>query len=121
MNTSAAAVSDATPALGREPGDDTSTELPTEAEMEIIRKKWKALGDDLADQNKGNLRASNKLPSHIKLRVFLLHITKAADPSQVTKAAWDDFFARVDSAIQLETGWKGLAKLINKVNGIETK
>ena len=105
----------------REPGDDITTELPTEAEMASIRKQFRTLGDDLADASKGNLKTSKGLVVNRKLLVFLLQITKAGAPEKITKAQWDNFFARVDTARQLKSGWKGLAKLVNKANGIETE
>jgi len=111
------AVSPAEQVSGREPGDD----MPTEEEMAEIRKKFRALGDDLADPNKGNMKTSKGLPVNRKVHVFLLQITKAPVAEKITKAQWDNFYARVDAAIQLENGWKGLAKLVNKANGIETK
>jgi hypothetical protein len=113
----------AAPASMREPGDEDSADevLPTEAEMVEIRKKWKAFGDDMTDPNKGNLKSSGKLPVNRKTLVFLLQTTKALDSGKITKAGWDSFFRRVDAAVQLENGWVGLAKLINKANGIETK
>lgn len=98
------------------PDDDR---LPTEAELDTYRKKFNALGNDLAD--KGKLKANKGLPAPVKLKTFLLSITGAASPKELTKTQWDDFFARVDSAVALETGFVGLAKLVNKTNGIDDK
>jgi hypothetical protein len=93
--------------------------MPTEAELDTYRKAFNALGNDLAD--KGKLKASKNLPAPVKLRVFLLSITGANSPKEMTNSQWIDFFNRVDKAVGLETGYVGLAKLVNKANGIEDK
>ena len=103
----------------REPGDDSEEELPTEEQMDAYRKRFKVFSDALSE--KRVLQASKGLPINIKIRVFLLQVTGAADAKQLTKVQWDNFFQRVDAALALEEGLKGLAKLINKANGIETK
>ena len=96
------------------PDDDR---MPTEAELDTYRKKFSALGNDLAD--KGKLKANKGLPAPVKLKTFLLSITKADSPKSITNNQWIDFFGRVDKAVALETGFVGLAKLVNKANGID--
>lgn len=100
-------------------GPDDDSRMPTEAELDVYRKKFSTLGNDLAD--KGKLKASKGLPAPVKLKTFLLSITKADSPKTITVTQWDDFFGRVDKAVALETGFIGLAKLINKASGIEDK
>jgi hypothetical protein len=91
---------------------------PTEAEWVEYRAKFKLLGDDLTAH--GKLKPSAKMPVNRKLLVFLLSITKAPDAKQISKNQWDDFFKRVDAATaNPEVGLVGLAKLVNKANGIE--
>ena len=114
----------ATPTTEREPGDDTETmntdpTMPTEDEMAKYRTLFSQLGDALSLD--GKLKSSPKLPINRKLHVFLLHITKAEAAPKITKAQWDDFFKRVDVVKQQADGLVGLAKLVNKVNGIEEK
>jgi hypothetical protein len=78
------------------------------------------LGDELAD--KGKLQASKGLKANVKLRVFLQEIGKVDTPKKLTVAAWDDFFACVNAAVtNPEVGFIGLAKLVNRANGIEDK
>ena len=111
-------------AAEREPGDDTEPvntdpTMPTEEEMATYRTLFSQLGDALSLD--GKLKSSPKLPINRKLHVFLLHITKAEAAPKITKAQWDDFFKRVDVVKQQADGLVGLAKLVNKVNGIEEK
>lgn len=116
-----AVASDAPPA-GREPGDedDADTALPTEVELTEYRQKFSKLGDDLSTT--GKLKSSKGLPINRKLLVFLLSITKAADAKTITRAQWDNFFSRVETAkSNAEVGLVGLTKLVNKANGIEDK
>jgi len=103
----------------REPGDEPadSTALPTEAELTVFRAKFAALGDELTAN--GKLKASKGLPVNRKLVVFLLSITKAESAKILTKSQWEDFFKRAEAAKALENGLVGLAKLVNKANGIE--
>jgi hypothetical protein len=96
--------------------DDT---LPTEEELTQYRKAFSTLGDDLTA--KGKLKSSKGLPVNRKLLAFLLFITGAAEAKSITKAQWDDFFQRVDHVKGLEDGLVGLAKLVNKANGVEEK
>jgi ERF superfamily len=91
--------------------------LPTNEEMDVFRKNFEKLGNELAD--KGKLKASKGLPAPQKLKVFLLHITKAPKAAVINKAQWDDFFARVAVIAAKEDGMVQLAKLVNKVNGVE--
>ena len=112
------------PTAEREPGDDTEPvntdpTMPTEEEMAKYRTLFSQLGDALSLD--GKLKSSPKLPINRKLHVFLLHITKAEAAPKITKAQWDDFFKRVDVVKQQADGLVGLAKLVNKVNGIEEK
>ena len=112
------------PTTEREPGDDTEPvntdpTMPTEEEMATYRTLFSQLGDTLSLD--GKLKSSPKLPINRKLHVFLLHITKAEAAPKITKAQWDDFFKRVDVVKQQADGLVGLAKLVNKVNGIEEK
>lgn len=108
----------------REAGDESDLPafglaLPTEEELTVYRTKFSKLGDELSTE--GKLKSSKGLPINRKLLVFLLSVTKADDAKNITKAQWDDFFNRVQVAIGLETGLVGLAKLVNKANGIEDK
>ena len=91
--------------------------LPTEAELSEFRKKFAALGDELTTN--GKLKASKGMPVNRKLVVFLLSITKAESAKVLTKSQWEDFFKRAEAAKALENGLVGLAKLVNKANGIE--
>lgn len=107
-------------AAGREPGDESETTPPTEAELVTYREKFKKLGDDLSAD--GQLKASKGLPLNRKLLVFLLSITKAADAKVLTKAQWDNFFGRVKTAMEEPTiGLVGITKLVNKANGLDDK
>lgn len=113
---------DAAPEKGDafEEPETSEDRLPTEEELDTYRKKFVAFGNNMAD--KGKLKASKSLPAPTKLKVFLLHITKAESPKQLTLSQWEDFFARVEKAVaDPAIGFLGLAKLINKVNGIEDK
>jgi ERF superfamily len=101
-------------------GPDDDGSMPTEAELTVYRDKFKLLGDDLSA--KGKLKSSQGLPINRKLLVFLLSITKAPEAKGITKAQWINFFERVDAATaNSEVGLVGLAKLVNKANGIEPK
>ena len=101
-------------------GPDDDGSMPTEAELTVYRDKFKLLGDDLSA--KGKFKASQGLPINRKLHVFVLSVTKAADMQHVTKVQWDNFFLRVEHAVENpEVGLVGLAKLVNKANGIEPK
>ena len=94
--------------------------MPTEEQMTEYRRDFKRLGDDLSTE--GKLKSSAKLPVERKLLVFLLSITGAAEAKAITKAQWDNFFERVAKAKATEgVGFIGLAKLVNKANGIEDK
>jgi len=106
----------------REPGDEPTADgaMPTEDQMTGYRQAFKRLGDDLSTE--GKLKSSAKLPVERKLLVFLLSITGAAEAKVITKAQWDNFFARVEAAkSNPEVSFIGLAKLVNKANGIEDK
>lgn len=107
------------PQPAREPGDDTDSLPPTEEQMAEYRKQFQKLGDDLSTN--GKLKSSRGLPINRKLLVFLLHITKADDAKNITKGQWDNFFERVDAVKTQADGMIGLAKLVNKVNGVEDK
>jgi hypothetical protein len=96
------------------------TTLPTEAELVEYRARFKTLADDLSTA--GKLKTSRGLPINRKLLVFLISITKAADAKNISKSQWDNFFSRVDAAKSNEAvGLIGLAKLVNKANGLDEK
>ena len=97
------------------PPDDGT--LPTEDELKVYREMFRNLGVSL----KGVLHTSAGLPINKKIECFLLKITGAKTPKDVTRAAWDDFFKRVAHIKGLENGLEGLAKLINKANGLNEK
>lgn len=106
----------------REPGDEAEDDgrLPNEAELDTYRKAFQKLGDDLSTE--GGLKSSPKLPIERKLLVFLLSITKAATPKEITNAGWVAFFARVDAGKENEqVGLKGITVLVNRASGIEPK
>lgn len=109
----------------REPGDESENDVPpTESELGAYRKQFKALGDALSEPppTGGNLKSSKGLPINRKLLVFLLQISKVDGAKNITKSQWDNFFARVEAAKVAEgVGLVGLAKLINKANGLEEK
>ena len=106
------------PEAAPEPAADG--EMPTEEQMTGYRQAFKRLGDDLSTE--GKLKSSVKLPVERKLLVFLLNITGATEAKAITKAQWDNFFSRVEKAKATEgVGFVGLAKLVNKANGIEEK
>jgi hypothetical protein len=93
--------------------------LPNAAELTEFRKLFAKLGDVLSTD--GKLKASKHLPINQKNLVFLLSITGAKDPKNITKAQWLDFFARVEKIKTLEGGMIALAKMVNERNGIEEK
>lgn len=97
--------------------DHENDRMPTEAELDVYRKKFSALGTDLAD--KGKLKASKGMPAPVKLKTFLLSVTKADSPKVLTVGQWDEFFKRVDATVAREAGYVGLAEIVNKANGIE--
>lgn len=100
------------------PEDDGS--LPTEAQLVEFRQSFTNLANDLSA--KGKLTASAGLKLNRKLLVFLISITKATDAQHITTAQWTNFFERVKAAVDNpEVGLVGLAKLVNKANGIEKK
>ena len=111
----------ATSTIPREPGDEeVDDRLPNEAELDTYRKAFQKLGDDLSTE--GGLKSSPKLPIERKLLVFLLSITKAASPKEITNAAWKAFFARIDAGKDNElVGLKGITVLVNRASGIEPK
>jgi hypothetical protein len=126
--TSEATSKSATSTTPREPGDEPETQaqapddgrLPNEAELDTYRKAFQKLGDELSTD--GGLKSSPKLPIERKLLVFLLSITKAASPKEITNAGWQAFFARVDAGKANEqVGLKGLTTLVNRASGIEPK
>lgn len=107
-------------AAEREPGDEPTEAgvKPSEEQLDGYRKRFKELGDELSA--KGGLKSSKGLPINIKLKAFLLSITKADNPAQITTAQWNAFFDRVDKARENpDCGVKGITKLVNKANGIE--
>jgi ERF superfamily len=115
----AAAVRDERAATPEAAAGDSGDTL-TEAEMEVFRKRFKKLSDDLTTD--GKLKASKNLPVNRKILVFLLHITKAKDATTISKAQWTDFFKRVDAATASpEVGLVGLATLVNRANGVDEK
>ncbi len=114
---------DAAPNAGREPGDDDDDENaerpPTEEELTGYRAQFSKLGDELSTD--GKLKSSKGLPINRKLLIFLLNVTQADDAKNITVAQWEDFFIRVAKVKGLEDGLVGLAKLVNKANGVEEK
>lgn len=111
------------PAAVREPGDDeellTTGVLPTEEQMVDYRNRFTKLANELSTN--GKLTASGGIKLNRKLLVFLLSVERVDDAKNLTTVHWDDFFNRVDAVITTEDGLKGLAKLVNKANGIEPK
>jgi hypothetical protein len=110
------------PEAAPEPAADG--EMPTEEQMTGYRQAFKRLGDDLSTE--GKLKSSAKLPVERKLLVFLLSITGATDAKKITRAQWDNFFSRATTVAgpadaRVPEGLIGLAKLVNKANGIEEK
>ena len=108
-------------AAEREPGDEDDNDVPpTEEQMEVYRTRFKKLSDDLSAN--GKLTASKGLQLNRKVLVWLLDVTKATEPKRINKQEWENFFARVDTALaNPEVGLIGIAKLINKANGIDSK
>lgn len=112
------------PAL-REPGDDTESVAadmavpPTLDELKAFKTRYSKLREDLADANKGALRNYEGLKVDKKVLNFLISVTGQTDPQKITKGQWLDFFERVDKCVALPTGWKGLAAVVDKANGIE--
>ena len=101
-------------------GPDDDGSLPTEEQLVGYRESFTKLANDLSA--KGKLTASAGLKLNRKLLVFLIQITKATDAQHISKSQWDNFFARVKVAVENpEVGLVGLAKLVNKANGIEKK
>lgn len=100
-------------------GPDDDGTMPTEAELTKYRQFFVSLSNDLSTT--GKLKPSQNLPLTRKILVFFLHTTKAEDAKTVTKAQWENFFVRVEKAKALESGLVGLAKYINKINGVEEK
>lgn len=100
-------------------GPDNSA-LPTETELNVYRQNFSKLGDELSTE--GKLKSGRGLPINRKLLVFLLSITGAEDAKTITKAQWDTFFDRVAKGkANAEVGLIGIAKLVNKANGVEEK
>ena len=114
------------PAAAREPGDESDESMPTEEEMKAINAQFRKLGDDLSCKEGGGLKSSTALPINRKLAVFVCSVTGAASVKTVTKSQWENFFARVVALAgpeekRVPEGLVGLAKLVNKANGIEDK
>lgn len=109
-----------TTAATSEPETKDMLDLPPNEEMlNEYRKRFRKLGDELAE---GHLKSSKSLPVGRKLLVFMLAKAKVENAKDLTKRQWNDFFARVDAALaNPEIGYAGLAKAINKENGIEEK
>jgi ERF superfamily len=105
----------------REPGDEPlDLTLPNEEQLSSYRGKFTTLGDDLSAN--GGLKASRGLRLNAKLLVFLLQSTGQKDAAAITVGQWEAFFARVEAAkVNPAAGLKGIAKLVNKANGIEEK
>jgi len=102
------------------PSEDDA--LPTEEELVDFRARFSAFGESMkkkATEGGGGLKMSKNLPVNRKLLAFLLHVTQAAEPQNITVAQWHDFFARVDAKRAEENGLVQLATLINQVNGVE--
>jgi len=96
---------------------DGNDRLPTAEEMDQYRSKFHTLAIELAE--KGKLKNSPKLPASRKILVFLQKITGVDKVPDIKKHQWEDFFVRAEHVKTLEEGFVGLAKLVNKANGIE--
>lgn len=118
-STSTKTASVSTVATAEPVGRSPMTLPPSEEMLTDYRKRFRKLGDELAE---GHLKSSKSLPVGRKLLVFLLNTTGAKDPKDITKQQWEDFFTRVDTAKgNPECGLAGIAKLVNRANGIEDK
>jgi hypothetical protein len=99
-------------------GPDDDGTLPTEEELTAYRKQFSDLGTEL----KGKLKTSDGLPVNRKLLTFLMKMAGVGNAKQISKAGWDNFFTRVEAAkAKPEVGLVGIAKMVNKANGIEEK
>jgi hypothetical protein len=108
----------------RQPGDEPEGDLnrkPTEAELNTNTKRYRDLINEVSDPNKGKLKSSTSLPIPIKVKTFMLDVTKVPNVNELTQAQWLDFFARVDKIKNSEHGLVGLATLINRACGVEPK
>ena len=83
--------------------------------MQGYRQAFAKLKTELEDAGLDSKGA----PVGVKVRIFLQDITKTANPNDITRAAWVDFFARASNAKAKPNGLMGLVKLVNKANGIE--
>ncbi len=102
---------------GREPGDESENELPTEEQMTGFRARFTKLADDLS--SKGKLTASAGIKLNRKLLVFLMSVERVDDAKNLTVGQWEDFFVRAEDLAARENGLVNLTKLVNKANGIE--
>ena len=93
-----------------------STDLPTESDTADYSKKILALSEQLHE--KGGLKKSDSLPIQRKILVFLSSITGEKDIKKTTRAQWENFFARIDTAKTRENGWVKLAEWVDKANGV---
>lgn len=99
-------------------GPDNDGSLPNEEELTAYRKQFSDLGTKL----KGELKTSDGLPVNRKLLTFLMKMAGVDNANKISKAGWDNFFTRVEAAkAKPEVGLVGIAKMVNKANGIEEK
>lgn len=108
----------------REPGEESAGDLnrkPTEAELNTNTKRYRDLINEVSDPNKGKLKSSTSLPIPIKVKTFMLDVTKVPNVNELTQGQWLDFFTRVDKIKNSEHGLVGLATLINRACGVEPK
>jgi hypothetical protein len=85
--------------------------LPTPEQFEAYKPRFKHLCDDLA---LAGLKASDGLPSGVKLKVFMLQVAGVNDAKDMSIKQWETFFA-----IASETPVIEFIKAINLANGVE--
>ena len=85
--------------------------LPTPEQFEAYKPRFKHLCDDLA---LAGLKASDGLPSGVKLKVFMLQVAGVNDAKDMSIQQWETFFA-----IASETPVIEFIKAINLANGVE--
>jgi len=89
----------------------TTGVLPTPEQFEAYKPRFKHLCDDLA---LAGLKASDGLPSGVKLKVFMLQVAGVNDAKDMSIQQWETFFA-----IASETPVIEFIKAINLANGVE--
>lgn len=91
---------------------------PSDEILAEYRTRLNKIANDLTQH--GKLKPSRQLPVNRKLVVFMLQKLGAKGARELTKQQWEDFFARIDTAVKNpECGWVGLAKLVNTANGLD--